>query len=684
MLHHGDRKDRRRNTERKTIRDAARLAADYKVISFDVFETLLVRDVGDHAAVFRRMQSCPVVRGILGDRADGFASARVAAEETAKSKASDANDRQFTITDIYAELGRALALSGQEQETLYSRELDVEAEALHVVRPVYDFMCEMRRSEKRVAFSSDMYILPEHLKTLLVLNGIWEEGDAIFVSSDLNAAKWSGRLFDILVERMAVAKSDVLHIGNNRFADVQGAGISGIDSFHFSDGNLNRFERALCEPYEARTGEFGSIMAGASRLCRLNSAAYSGNAHKKAIVEVAAGVVAPILCAFCMWMLEDARRNGTERVYFIARDGEILLRICEILCRRLGYGQELRYLYGNRKTWGISVVDGINRDSLRWVFESSKFLSVRSVLRRVFLDPEALADKLEGLGFGRASRDTNLHPEARRKLFDFLLSDPEVGRMISEVARDHRALLDAYLEQEGLFEGKRCACVDLGWYGSMQSALSRLLPGGAELKWYYLGLKERAGFAPGGPTSGFLFDELNGPRTGAGLPRQIGFILETLCSAPHGTVAEYYRDGSGIGVRLAYDKDRELEEWGFEAYRAAIYEVAEKLPLTELLGEDLAGQTDRLGAAINAFWTSPSAAHAGAWGDFPIGDRVGDAKGVPRLAYPFSLTDILFFLLRGKARTENSSWFFGAFNRSSRVSRVAVKSILKARAALFS
>jgi len=101
---------------------------------------------------------------------------------------------------------------------------------------------------------------------------------------------------------------------------------------HQGAASLNRYEHTW-EAYREETGGLGSLVAGASRLARLG---IETPAELRPIVDVATGVAGPILAAYVLWVLNNAQREGISRLYFVARDGEILYLIAQRLCERLG------------------------------------------------------------------------------------------------------------------------------------------------------------------------------------------------------------------------------------------------------------------------------------------------------------------------------------------------------------
>lgn len=63
---------------------------------------------------------------------------------------------------------------------------------------------------------------------------------------------------------------------------------------------------------------------------------------------VTAYVLAPMLCSYILWVLNEAVKSGKQRLYFLARDGWQMYQIANVLCTELQLPIECRYLYCSR------------------------------------------------------------------------------------------------------------------------------------------------------------------------------------------------------------------------------------------------------------------------------------------------------------------------------------------------
>src|SRR5262249_37175237 len=227
--------------------------------------------------------------------------------------------------------------------------------------------------------------------------------------------------------------------------DVKGAGRAGVCSLHFPEGNLGRYESILTK-YGQTTDGIASLLAGASRLARL--ATVANNPQERALRDIAAGLVAPVLISYVFWILQRARRGGVRRLYFLARDGQILIGIARRLMPMVYPECDVRYLYASRQAWHVPALEKIGARELEGILDATDHLSVRAVLGRVGLAPEKLQEVLSEHGYPCSVWDRNLKPEERDGLAGLLKSrDAEDAIRTSTGAL--REVLFQYLSQEG-------------------------------------------------------------------------------------------------------------------------------------------------------------------------------------------------------------------------------------------
>lgn len=188
-------------------------------VSFDVFDTLIERDVVKPSDIFKI-----VARNVLGDEfTEQFYEHRVVAEKHARQ---NKNLDEVTLNDIYNELG---VIYGNRCSELMKNEIDTEIDSCHSKDKYVRLLNEAIENGKKVYLISDMYLSNKTIEAMLEKCNI-SGYDKLYVSSIYNANKQSGKLFDIVISENNIDVRKMVHIGDSFRADFWGAHKVGIKS----------------------------------------------------------------------------------------------------------------------------------------------------------------------------------------------------------------------------------------------------------------------------------------------------------------------------------------------------------------------------------------------------------------------------------------------------------------------
>ena len=501
--------------------------------SFDVFDTCIVRTCARPTDLFYLLAEAllqesgkPYGREEIGE----LAALRVAAEKQAHKTVQA---EEITLADIY----RNLELDGWGFSACEMKDAEVRLE-LSVMRPVVPIRARieaLQRAGERVLYISDMYLPREVVREMLLRCGYEVPDDTLYVSSDVGATKRAGSLYRHVLEKETLNARDLTHCGDGVESDFLGARKAGVRTQLFTDTQLNRFEKAMLT-VPSRSPWVTSQLAGISRVTRLSvpdEGALGGSA------ELASSVVAPLLVGFVTWVLQDAKAWGLDRLYFVARDGQVLHKIAQALKPEL----EVRYLYGSRQAWYIPSAFAISKEELEFVLMTGQSSAPRHNLKRVNLTPEELEAALVRHGFPKTTWDTQLSSEAYERFWAFL-EDDEVAPQITAQAEAARAAALAYFKQEGLLKDAHWALVDVGWTLRTQGSLHKILAsaGQPHTLGYYLGVsKTRFSSRAYGQGRAYLLEEAENEalapvRT---LFENKGLIDQVFTMADHGSTSRY-------------------------------------------------------------------------------------------------------------------------------------------------
>ena len=449
---------------------------------------------------------------------------------------------------------------------------------------------------------------------------------------------------------------------------------------------LNRYEQTL-ESWSAATAGLSSIMAGASRSARQAIAVPSP--REQELCEVAAGVAAPLLTGYVLWILRRAHDANLKRLYFVSRDGQILLDIARRLSHRLKTSCELRYLYASRQAWWVPAASALVSEQLE-PFTETGHVSLRTILARLSLEPEEIGDGLKGLGFYESEWSRELTAGAREEL-RVIIRDGILRQVIERSTAPKRDLLLRYLKQERLLERTDWALVDLGWRGTLQKALGVLLANSGAglprglyfgiLTAPFLGITTPSLEASCGPMEAYLFEERS-HRGMATVGPEATHMIETFCTGTEGAVIGYEERAEHVAPVLATPINRPALEAGLSVVRQTISRFSEELALSSggvNLDADVRPATT---AILKAFWQTPSFAAAAAWATFPFELNLARAEST-RMATRFSWRDVADGFRSGVlGRSVWRPWVAGSLAITPAPVRLALQVSMPARRAL--
>lgn len=317
-----------------------RIIKDFDVISFDIFDTLLVRNVLNPKDVWR----------ILGQKelVNGFFAEREAADRVTYAAATKRGG-EHTLDEVYATMG-------SRWNEFRRKELEAEDGALFANPEAIEIWNEAGRLGKKRVLVSDMYLPRKEIERMLRAKGVsgW---DGLFVSSECGCRKRTGKLFEKMLTELVVAPERVMHIGDDRESDFvvpQKMGMTAIlypkirDRF-FEECPLVREWLSYRTSFE-KERIVGALAYGWHRFkCEHPQATFW---HK--IGFLYGGVLG---FAYVLWVGLKAKEMGLNHLMFVGRDGYIWQKIAQSIFPDL----KSDYFYAPR-TMSIRVLGAIGND----------------------------------------------------------------------------------------------------------------------------------------------------------------------------------------------------------------------------------------------------------------------------------------------------------------------------------
>jgi FMN phosphatase YigB (HAD superfamily) len=626
------------------------------VQSFDVFDTVLTRQVGAPTAVIDVLSKRLETDGSLPVPAAVFAATRNAREW----QLTQTLGRHATLREIYGAVAAAVSV-GDDHADAWAAAEEALDEELTVAVPGAAQRLESARRDGPVVFVSDTPHSEAFLKRVLIHHGLAREEDQVFTSSDRGVSKSHGGLFEVVGQAFGDGHS-FSHQGDSLRSDVAAARVEGWSGAHVPDAQLSRYEELL-EQYATQTDGLTSWLAGASRLARLE-AAHEGTPAP--VAAVASGALAPLLVGFALWVTAQARQRGIRRLYYVARDGQSMLQAASHVIGRLAPDIELHFLYGSRKPWIFGACATSSEILEDWVLARPDYTS-RTLLSRVDLTPERVHE-LTGLHMCSPENADKPLVRGDRVALAEALQRPPLLPLVCEGAERTAEVTLKYLRQEGFGDDVPSALVDAGWGGWTSYSFDHLLreSGARQVEHLLMGIRGSSDELARRETTRlvpWLFDEQAQPASMDRLPMP-HTLVEVLCAGTMGRTIGYEVRGGEAHPVLSAETNEPVVGWGLPEVQRTAERVAELVaPHLDETATHL-DLTDVVFAVLGAFWVDPTPAEAEAWGTFPWEEEIWPPYAP--LAQRMTTRDVLAHLKQGDLRIRRvNSWRAGSATVSS-------------------
>ncbi len=306
------------------INDIKKQIYEHDIISFDLFDTLVTRNVLNPTDIYSLMNQQLVKIGV---EIDDFEDRRLEAELILTK------ERAPKLVDIYRYVLEHI--DGNCKFTpneLADLEWEIDQKLLIPRLKVCELIRDAIENGKRIQIITDSYYSSEQI--VLLLNRFNITGyERVFVSSEYGIGKTQG-LFSVVQNILGEGK--YLHVGDDKLADEESPAQVGMDSFLIYSGR-EMFEATGdlgLEEYIAELPERIQLGMFVARLFN-NPFIFENNPSAELVVErsedVAYLFMAPILTDFVLWLYRFVVSNDVDRVLFAARDGYLVQKMFEML-----------------------------------------------------------------------------------------------------------------------------------------------------------------------------------------------------------------------------------------------------------------------------------------------------------------------------------------------------------------
>jgi FMN phosphatase YigB (HAD superfamily) len=530
-----------------------------KLVTFDVWGTLLTRRCSVEDV---KLFTCTALGLLHGEKLQRkwmdpgrLRVERGAIERSLSARAGEENVlERCQLREIFRRLCQtsfAVGLASKEVVARIADELaEIELEQERFVSgPAVGIHNLLRQYEgKRIAFLADSSLTAREIGDLLRSHGLHQCADLGVTTADL-AGSEAATLFELAESKFGIAPADWVHHGDAATAQRWGAGKLGIavrsqsSAIAKSSTPGRTVDVAIGRQLPEVFGAFGaSAGQGATRQAQV------------AAEMMQIGVnAAPLFAGFAMWILEQALKNKSEHIYFFAREGQFFAQVYEVIADAYFRGitsPGYSILSVSRlATFSPSLTD-LSPASFEDVWALYKPQSVAGLIATLGI--EDIDVEAELARFDLTAGERIDAPDDDPRLAALLAYGPFRVRVMQALGEMRERLL-SYLASRGLDGRQRnVSVVDIGWHGSIQGNIARLLPS-TSFQGLYLGLnKRRSKPGPNATKQAYVVD-LERSVSHADLVTYVA-PMEFLCGASFGSTVGYTQAQPPEPIRMAQDE----------------------------------------------------------------------------------------------------------------------------------
>ena len=340
---------------------------EIKCISFDVFDTLVVRPFLTPTDLFSVVDK-EFRKFTNNSTGMDFTKIRIFSEVQARNKKSkeDKKCQDITLDEIYETMKEEYHISDDILQKTKQKEIEYEIRFCTRRNTGYELYEMALELGKKVIYTSDMYLPKEVIKEILNKNGYTQLAN-VYVSSEYKITKAHKDLYKLVLDKENLKPKEMAHIGDNYFSDYENPRKLGIQAEHlpkasdvYQDKNVTHNLSTMFTKSLPMWRDNKNSLNFLGIRCMMGMVAnkYFDNPYKTFNYTadfnadpylIGYYVLGMYMFGLTKWMLDDMQGKGYEKIVFMARDGYLPIKCYDILGKLYKEVPKSEYLYISRK-----------------------------------------------------------------------------------------------------------------------------------------------------------------------------------------------------------------------------------------------------------------------------------------------------------------------------------------------
>ena len=440
-----------------------------KIISFDIYDTLVTRTLEKPSDI--HLFTHQMVLEKSDGRIANFHTIRIQSEKEARKYCC----REISLSDIYNYINNIYIDDISFVKEIMEYELLLEEKFLTQYKLGFMLYEVARSYNKKVIAISDMYLSSNTI--ISFLKKYKYDLDEIYISCEYGCSKGNG-LYSLVLDDLNVDASSILHIGDNYFLDYLKSKAHGFHSYHIENISSKLSKSELLSIFYSNNinnvSKSRSMILGTIALKIFSNKAIPNSLFQGSPYLFGYIAFGPILFSYVLWLINKCKQDKINCVYFLSREGYILKKTWDLLANEFNIQIKSCYLHISRRAINIATLYSQN-DVMQLALEPCS--------------PNATIPDILYHRFGLYLDDVNISSKKINNNYPEYLNI--VSRFSERILLNAKMERDAYcyyLKKNNFFEDDKCAVIDIGWMGNVQTKLGLLTH--KKIFGYYFSTKE--------------------------------------------------------------------------------------------------------------------------------------------------------------------------------------------------
>ena len=312
------------------------------IISFDIFDTLLIRPFIAPSDVFKYIEQIHNI--------PNFALTRLVSEKKARMVKTlrNKNIEDINLDEIYSKMDNSLSKFKKIEIAFEEHILKCNEEMLQA----YNYAI---KQGKKIIITSDMY-LPSNLLAKILKEKGFKHFSKLYVSGEIGKCKASGNLYKYILEDLNITPDKILHIGDNKISDIEKARENSIETFYYK----NIFERYKISKMNHFAFEYFDKFAinkiNTSSITALSAINWINRGNGSNYWEdLGYNIGGPLALSVIENLFIIAKQRNLSDIFFVARDGYMLKAVYDMI--KPEHAPKSHYIYASRRMKNLCIND---------------------------------------------------------------------------------------------------------------------------------------------------------------------------------------------------------------------------------------------------------------------------------------------------------------------------------------